>query len=933
MKMASFVFILLVLSSQLFADGTPAEGAGTENDPYQIETLDNLLWLSTTEAVWDSTCYFIQTADIDASDTQTWNEGAGFSPIGYSVPGNGMAFRGKYNGNYHIINGLYINRLEEYNIGLFGRTYGAIIEELGIVNASISGINNVGVLLGYCNATEIMGCYAAGIVSGEDNVGGLVGNNWGTTICDSYASGSVSGNYCVGGLTGYNIYDSSICESYANCNVSGNNFLGGLVGYNYLATIIESYYDYETVLINDQHLISIGALGNEMYNDWINNNMNLEITDYLFFDGENYLINNIEDFRKLLAFGHDSEYSFQLTSDLDLTGNPNFFIPYFAGTFNGYYHIISGLDINSPEICIIGLFGYTIGATIEAIGVTDVNVIGSYYVGGLVGIHVESTISKSFISGNVASGGSNIGGLVGKSYLATISESYANVSVSGDESVGGLAGNNTHSTISNCYATGNVSGTLDVGGLVGANFYTTTSECYASGSVIGNGFVGGLIGGHYYNSTIINCIWNVETSGLSNGVGFEGQGTILNLRGATTAEMQIINTYTDISWDFVGEIINGTEDFWDINSILNNGYPYISDLEWSFYNNLLANFEATPTSGLLPLTVNFFDGSFSGSPITSWQWDFENDGVIDSYEQNPTWVYNEPGIYSVSLTVSDDIERDTSTELKENYIEVLNQIHYGDIDNNAVVESYDAGLLLMYVVGLDPLPEDPVPWEAWRLLWADVDVNGEVEALDAAYILQYVVGIITEFPVTRIGGNPEIAISLSNDSEYIYLNSDKQIISLEYKIIESRNLTIGNAETEREDCLYYQNEQHLALISAEGISGNILKIPYERTGNADCSLVMEFECNGFIENIYYTFDPVHLMTRLNTISPNPFNPLTNICFEIEESGDVLIQIYNLRGQKVETLADGYYGSGKHNITWDAHDLVSGIYFINIKTGS
>ena len=585
MKKLILIFIAIAISGLLFSDGTPPEGSGTETDPYQIATLDNLLWLSTTETVWDSIYFFLQTEDIDASDTQTWNEETGFSPIGYSVPGNGMEFRGKYNGNYHIINGLYINRLEEYNIGLFGCTYGAIIEKLGIVNASISGINNVGVLLGYCNATEIMGCYAEGIVSGEDNVGGLVGNNWGTTICESYASGSVNGNYCVGGLTGYNIYDSSICESYASCNVSGNNFLGGLVGYNYLATIIGSYYDYETVLINDQHLISIGALGNELYNDWINNNMNLGIADYLSFDGENYLINNIEDFKKLLAFGHDSEYSFQLTSDLDLTGNPNFFIPYFAGTFNGYYHIINGLDINSPDVCSIGLFGYTIGATIEAIGVTNVNVSGNYCVGGLVGINVESSINKSFVSGNVDSGDSNIGGLVGKSYFATISESYASGSVSGDESVGSLVGNSRYSTISNCYATGNVSGSLDIGGLVGATFFTTTSECYASGSVSGNGFVGGLIGGHYYNSTINNCIWNEETSGLSNGVGFEENGTILNLLGATTAEMQISSTYTDISWDFVGEIINGTEDIWDINDDVNDGFPFIYDIEYSVSND------------------------------------------------------------------------------------------------------------------------------------------------------------------------------------------------------------------------------------------------------------------------------------------------------------------------------------------------------------
>jgi type IX secretion system substrate protein/dockerin type I repeat protein len=283
--------------------------------------------------------------------------------------------------------------------------------------------------------------------------------------------------------------------------------------------------------------------------------------------------------------------------------------------------------------------------------------------------------------------------------------------------------------------------------------------------------------------------------------------------------------------------------------------------------------------------------------------------------------------------VSDDVERDTVFILKENYIEVISGINYGDIDNNGVVESYDASIILMYLVGLDPLPDDPVPWSEWRLSRADVDLNEEVNALDAAYVLQYVVAIINEFPVTRGGGNPEIAISLSNDSNYIYLNSDKQIISLEYNVTESHNLIPGKAETERVDCIYYQNKQHLALISAEGISGEILKIPYERINNTECSLVFELESNGFLESISYILtDPVHFVTRLNSIYPNPFNPVTNIQYELAEDGKVIIDIYNIRGQKVETLVDDYFEAGKHSVIWNADNRSSGIYFLGYETG-
>ena len=89
---------------------------------------------------------------------------------------------------------------------------------------------------------------------------------------------------------------------------------------------------------------------------------------------------------------------------------------------------------------------------------------------------------------------------------------------------------------------------------------------------------------------------------------------------------------------------------------------------------LKADFEATPTYGKAPLTVNFTDKS-TGNPI-SWEWDFDNDGIVDSVDQNPTYTYYNPGWYTVKLTVSDGI--DTDTCVKEMYVLVANGIYYVD---------------------------------------------------------------------------------------------------------------------------------------------------------------------------------------------------------------------------------------------------------------
>ncbi|MCD4729910.1 MAG: FG-GAP-like repeat-containing protein, partial [Bacteroidales bacterium] len=96
-----------------------------------------------------------------------------------------------------------------------------------------------------------------------------------------------------------------------------------------------------------------------------------------------------------------------------------------------------------------------------------------------------------------------------------------------------------------------------------------------------------------------------------------------------------------------------------------------------------AGFNISDTLELINNSVQFTD--FSTSNVTSWQWDFENDGIIDDVTQNPTWSFNSLGTYSVKFIVSDGINTDSI--IKENLIEIsdhlgFTQILVGDIVNN-----------------------------------------------------------------------------------------------------------------------------------------------------------------------------------------------------------------------------------------------------------
>jgi len=172
--------------------------------------------------------YYILDNNIDASDTKNWNGGAGFEPI--------QSFQGIFDGNQKLIYGLYINRPNEDNVGLFGlledtarviRTY--------IKDANITGRNEVGILAGTNIGYDVNMCGVHGVVSGTgNNVGSLIGDNKGI-VKDSFGVAGVNGIENVGGLFGnisITLYMDSNEDNYFWGVVSGDNNVGGFIGHN-----------------------------------------------------------------------------------------------------------------------------------------------------------------------------------------------------------------------------------------------------------------------------------------------------------------------------------------------------------------------------------------------------------------------------------------------------------------------------------------------------------------------------------------------------------------------------------------------------------------------------------------------------------------------------------------------------------------------------
>lgn len=178
--------------------------------------------------------------DIDASATadsvaagnsgdysDVWG-GRGFAPVANAS----NAFQGSLDGQNHVINQLNSNRPDQFSVGLISILDSTgQIENIGLVDATITGDNVVGGLVGWSYGGSIERSYVTGTVTGDNRVGGLVGDN-NADISDSYSTAGVSGTSDnIGGLVGLH-NSGTISTSYTTGIVTGASNSGGLVGWN-----------------------------------------------------------------------------------------------------------------------------------------------------------------------------------------------------------------------------------------------------------------------------------------------------------------------------------------------------------------------------------------------------------------------------------------------------------------------------------------------------------------------------------------------------------------------------------------------------------------------------------------------------------------------------------------------------------------------------
>ena len=375
-----WLVILMFLTSTTVVLGAHGEIKNTG----RTNTKDTIIWIYNVYDLQNMSKnlsgHYALANDIDASITRTWNNESGFKPIGNST----APFNGTFDGKGHKIINLWINRSSQNYVGLFGYTSnGAQINNVGLVNITVRGHDDVGGLVGWNYNGTINNSYVTGEVRGNDGVGGIAGTNgYGltspqSTVNNSYAKVNVSGKWdVVGGLVGLN--EGIVNNSHASGNVWGSSFyVGGLVGDNNGGTVRNSY---AVCNVSSTDNFVGGLVG-----------LNEGVVE------ESYFIGNVK--------GYNIEVGGLVGGDSYGTVKNS----YSKGSVNGFEHIgglVGGTYEttvkNSYSACIVkgssyvgGLIGYDIGGSVVTHSFWDINVSGVDHSVGGRGKTTEEMMNKT----------------------------------------------------------------------------------------------------------------------------------------------------------------------------------------------------------------------------------------------------------------------------------------------------------------------------------------------------------------------------------------------------------------------------------------------------------------------------------------------------------------------------------------------------------
>jgi hypothetical protein len=313
--------------------------------------------------------------------------------------------------------------------------------------------------------------------------------------------------------------------------------------------------------------------------------------------------------------------------------------------------------------------------------------------------------------------------------------------------------------------------------------------------------------------------------------------------------------------------------------------------------------------------------SLSGAVI------LENAEMTRLSETGYTYLYQIPKADgNVSLTLSN------GTDLWGNEVVpvptaggtfTINGFIPGDVNDDGVIQAYDAALSLQYSVGIDPLPDvDPMPWEPWRDSTANVDGSTGITANDAGMILQYSAGIISSFSSGQMKSASLAYVTTALVDDHIVFYSHGELLGLNINTTNEVGI-LGTPEV--------LQEEFMSAINMEGTSYRIGLCTASSASDGDAVIRIPFNGSGsvtfhLIENTDERMVTVDLLTGVPDSEGNRIviypNPVRDKLIISGLSHPTAGRITNIHGQQLLTFTmDG--PSSEIDLT----NLPGGVYLL------
>ena len=215
------------------------------------------------------------------------------------------------------------------------------------------------------------------------------------------------------------------------------------------------------------------------------------------------------------------------------------------------------------------------------------------------------------------------------------------------------------------------------------------------------------------------------------------------------------------------------------------------------------------------------------------------------------------------------------------------------------------------------------------------DSNSQGEALvNVQDIILIINAILGNRLYSDIDGNSNLHLISQGDDLIIAVDSDIDISGMQLSFYSDNILNIRLNDNSSD--VYTASNVHEGVQYFVGFSmennpfDKDLEITIEGgyyLGVDDMNIILS-STSGQSVDVDWNFPELKSFS-IDKMFPNPFNPSTEINYTVEHDGYLNIVVYNLLGQQVAELYNGYQELGPHKVLWNAENISSGVYYVNI----